>query len=191
MGRREEQRERMRARLLDAALRLFAERGFDGTTIDQIAEEADVARQTVLNHYPLKRDFILAWGQARRDRLMQLSGGPSGDAPAATQLHRYLAALAQMNESERDLTRGLKEALAREVDQDHRWPIPEAVLETIRRGQERGELAADADPGLAAQVVTALYTDTLRRWLLSEPPFDLAKALASKLDIVLSGLSAH
>jgi len=60
----------MRARLLAAALRLFAEQGYEATTIDQIAAAADVARQTVLNHYPHKRDFLQAWptGPGRASR---------------------------------------------------------------------------------------------------------------------------
>lgn len=39
----------------------------DAATIDQIAERADVARQTVLNHYPAKKDFVAAWGERRRN----------------------------------------------------------------------------------------------------------------------------
>ena len=48
----------MRERLLSAALDLFATNGFAETTIDQIAERADVARQTVLNHFPLNGSSI-------------------------------------------------------------------------------------------------------------------------------------
>jgi len=59
----------MRERLLSAALELFAANGFGETTIDQIAERADVARQTVLNHFPRKTDFARAWGQERREQL--------------------------------------------------------------------------------------------------------------------------
>ena len=59
----------MRERLLAAALELFAAQGFEETTIDQIAERADVARQTVLNHFRLKTDFARAWGQGRREHL--------------------------------------------------------------------------------------------------------------------------
>jgi AcrR family transcriptional regulator len=44
----------MHRTLLDAAVQLFAERGVSGTTVDDIAEAADVARQTVFNHFPYK-----------------------------------------------------------------------------------------------------------------------------------------
>lgn len=189
--RREAQRERMRARLLAAALELFAEHGYEATTIDQIAEKADVARQTVLNHYPHKRDFVRAWGQDRRDQLLRLPE-PDANEPAAEQLRRYFAALAAMNEGERELTGMLRAGLRHDEVLVQEKPVPDAVVEAVRRGRSRGEFAQGAEPELVAEVLAALYSDTLGRWLIpAERPFELAKMLALKLDLVLDGLTAR
>lgn len=191
-GRREAQRARMRARLLAAALAEFGERGYEATTIDQIAEKADVARQTVLNHYPHKRDFMRAWGQDRRDRLLDLAAEAEPDEPASGQLHRYFVALAGMNERERELTRMLRASLRHDEVLAHERPVPDAVLETVRRGQSRGEFDAGADPVLVAQVLAAMYSDTLSRWLAAGArPFDLTKMLGVKVDLVVRGLVAR
>jgi AcrR family transcriptional regulator len=191
-GRREAQRTRMRARLLAAALELFAEYGFEPTTIDQIAERADVARQTVLNHYPHKRDFLRAWGQDRRDQLAALGEEGGADEPAREQLHRYFAALARMNERERELTRTLHVSLRHDEVLSHEHPVPDAVLAAVERGRDRGEFGAGVDPLLAAEVLMACYVDTLRRWLaVPDPPFDLRAVLAAKLDLVLTGLTTR
>ncbi len=48
------------ARLLDVATRLFMERGFDGTTIDAVAESAGVSKPTVYARYRDKRDLFAA-----------------------------------------------------------------------------------------------------------------------------------
>jgi AcrR family transcriptional regulator len=191
MGRREDNRERMRARLLDAAVRLFAEHGYDATTINDIADEADVARQTVLNHYPHKRDFVVAWGQSRRDQLLSMADAHSGES-ARAQLHRFFTAFARMNEGERELTRGLNIAPRREQADVYQWPVADAVVGAIERGCASGELAADLDSRAAAEVVTAVYSDTLSRWLAEgPPPFDLAASLSTKLDLVLTGLTVR
>jgi AcrR family transcriptional regulator len=182
-GRREQQRERMRARLLAAALELFEARGFDATTIDQIAERADVARQTVLNHYPAKKDFVAAWGERRRDQLAALEEAAA--EPAREGLRRMMNALADINEKERRLTRQLREQ--RIVPQ----PVPQAVLRILREGRDRGEIATSADPQAAAEIVAAIYFDTLSRWLMDdEPGFDLRQALNVRLDLLLSGLTS-
>lgn len=91
-------------------------------------------------------------------------GGP--DEPAREQPHRYFAALARMNERERELTHD--EVLSHE----HR--VPDAVLAAADRGRERGGFGARVDPAPAAEVLMACYVDTLRRWLaVADPPFDL------------------
>ena len=51
-----------------AAISLFVEKGFDNTTMDDIAERADVARATVFNHFPRKAAFIDEWTARRRER---------------------------------------------------------------------------------------------------------------------------
>jgi AcrR family transcriptional regulator len=181
-GRREQQREQMRQRLLSAALELFEDQGYDATTIDQIADHADVARQTVLNHYPAKKDFVAAWGERRRYELAALEDVPVESARDG--LHRIMSALAEINVREERLTRQLREV--RIVPQ----PVPEAMFRIVREGRERGEIAGSADPQVAAEIVAAVYFDTLSRWLIEEEPgFDLRQELNSRLDLLMNGLA--
>jgi len=59
MGLREVKKERARRAILDAAREMFFSRGFDGTTIEEIAEEAEVAVGTVYNYFESKSALIL------------------------------------------------------------------------------------------------------------------------------------
>ncbi|MCO5972784.1 TetR/AcrR family transcriptional regulator [Actinoallomurus soli] len=54
----QELREQSRRRILEAALTLFAERGFEGATISQIAERAGVARGLVSYYFPAKEELL-------------------------------------------------------------------------------------------------------------------------------------
>jgi AcrR family transcriptional regulator len=58
-GLRERKKQATRAAIHDAAMGLFAERGFAGTTMDQIAAAADVSRATVFAYYATKEDIVL------------------------------------------------------------------------------------------------------------------------------------
>ncbi|MFJ8097230.1 TetR/AcrR family transcriptional regulator [Streptomyces griseofuscus] len=58
LGRRARSKIKMKERLYTAALELFAEQGYDQTSVDEIAERADVARGTFFNHFPRKEDLI-------------------------------------------------------------------------------------------------------------------------------------
>jgi AcrR family transcriptional regulator len=59
-GRRERKKRETRTRIQDAALELFATRGYRDTTIAAIAEHADVATRTVTLHFPAKEDLLFA-----------------------------------------------------------------------------------------------------------------------------------
>ena len=59
-GRRERRKAQTRAEVRETAQRLFGERGFDGVTIADIAAAADVAVQTVFNHFDSKEALFFA-----------------------------------------------------------------------------------------------------------------------------------
>ena len=64
-GRRERHRAEIRERLFRAALRLFAERGFLETTVEDITEAADVGKGTFFNYFPTKEHVLATFGAER------------------------------------------------------------------------------------------------------------------------------
>jgi AcrR family transcriptional regulator len=57
-GLRERKKREVRTRIADTALRLFAAKGFDQTTVAEVAEAADVSVKTVFNYFPTKEDLF-------------------------------------------------------------------------------------------------------------------------------------
>lgn len=100
LSRRERSKNRMHDRLYTAALELFAEQGYERTTIDQIAERADVARGTFFNHFQRKEDLVTTWAQQRQEKLRELMDRSLAhdDYDTTVQLERCMSALAEFNE---------------------------------------------------------------------------------------------
>jgi len=61
-----------RDRIARSALALFSERGYDSVTIAEIAAAADVAKQTVVNHFPAKEDILFTWHRPLEADLIEL-----------------------------------------------------------------------------------------------------------------------
>jgi AcrR family transcriptional regulator len=68
-GLRERKKRATRAAIHDAGMRLFAQQGFTATTIDAIADAADVSRATVFSYYPTKEDIVFGDTPAAIDSL--------------------------------------------------------------------------------------------------------------------------
>lgn len=70
-GLRSRKRRETRARISSAALALFLEKGFEATTVDEIAAAADVSKRSFFDYFPTKEEVISAWqdefGQALAD----------------------------------------------------------------------------------------------------------------------------
>ena len=82
-----------REQILDAALRVFGDSGYDVASMDAIAEAANVSKRTVYNHYPSKRDLYLSlFGRFvdRVSRAKHIAYDP--DAPLYEQLESILRA---------------------------------------------------------------------------------------------------
>src|SRR5258708_39352380 len=60
-GLRLRKRQQTRERLTRAAMALFLERGFEATTLDDIAAAADISRRSFFHYFDSKEDVVFAW----------------------------------------------------------------------------------------------------------------------------------
>ncbi|HEX7265589.1 MAG TPA: TetR family transcriptional regulator [Candidatus Dormibacteraeota bacterium] len=71
LGLREIKKRRTRQALIEAAMRLYREKGFDGVTVAEIAHEAEVSPRTFFGYFETKEDVFLGRGDDRLDRLVR------------------------------------------------------------------------------------------------------------------------
>lgn len=183
----------MRGRILDAAIACFLERGFDATTIDEIAARADVARATVFNHFAEKRDLLSAYLTRRREELVDLLRSEArADVGARQQLYDALDLIATFNERDEAEARELINAWWRTGGTTAREPYTAFVLaDVIAAGQRSGEFRAEIDPALVGGLILDAYAGLLLRWVAApqDRPFSLRDTLRQICGVVLIGIS--
>ncbi|MFB4284606.1 TetR/AcrR family transcriptional regulator [Nonomuraea sp. MTCD27] len=94
LGLREQKKRETRQAISDHATQLFLERGFDRTTIADIAAAARVAKMTVTNYFPRKEDLALDHHEEFVAGLAQaVARRPAGESALGAVRREYLAAL--------------------------------------------------------------------------------------------------
>ena len=191
--RRERKQRVTRDRLLAAAQTLFAEHGYERTTMDDIATEADVSRATAFNYFPRKEAFVFAWVADRRADIAALLAQESTSVGVADRLRHVFLRLCDTLEN--DLTGN--QALTRAWVQAGGPLFPDAFAtsslfaDTLRLAEADDQLREGVDPDAAGQLLLDAYLGGVVRWAANEDDpgtAPLRGQLNAVLDLLLEGL---
>lgn len=94
-GRRERKKQRTREALIDAAFALFAEKGVDATTVEEIADAVDVSSRTFFRYFASKEDVALTFQDEQQDAVLRGLAGRPADEPVVTALRRTIVGITQ------------------------------------------------------------------------------------------------
>lgn len=94
-GRRERKKQRTREALIDAAFTLFAEKGFDATTVEEIADAVDVSSRTFFRYFASKEDVALTFQAEQHEAVLAAVAARPADEPVVTALRRAVVGIAR------------------------------------------------------------------------------------------------
>jgi AcrR family transcriptional regulator len=158
-----------RQRLERAALALFAEKGYDATTVAEIADRAGLTKSTFFRHFADKRE-VLFGGQ---DMLAELFTGAIRNAPpgagAAGCLAAALEAAAAAFTAERhDLAPQRQAIIAANSDLQERELLKRARLGAAMAAAFRARGTDETTARLAAEIGTLAFSTAYARWAVPE-----------------------
>jgi AcrR family transcriptional regulator len=191
-GLRERKKSETRRALIDAAIDLFAEHGFEQTTVDEVAAAVGVSARTFHRYFPRKEDVILADSAERlvhfRDRLAHHVGAPS--PLESVRLVVAEAAVAHdgvdRDEQSRERMRVRAQvASATPALHAHNVAMHEDWVAVVAEHAARmvAEEPTDRWPSLFGACTMAAVATAIQRWW-SNPSSDLADEYEAVLDIL-------
>jgi len=184
--------------LLDAAVRVFARKGYHAARVGDIAEEAGVAYGLLYHYFSSKEEVLRnVFRETWRALIATIKSVGEGDEAPREQLRKVAEILLRSWRRDPDLVRVLvlevtrSQLLAGEMDE-----ITEsfqAIAEIVARGQADGSIRSDLDPLLASYVFYGAIDELLTGWVLGRLPDseeDVARAEHTVVEIVAGGLTA-
>ena len=171
--------------ILDAALELLAEEGFEGMSVEGIAARAGVGKTTIYRRWATKEDVIIDAVRGihaevpvidtgnLRDDLLTLAKGTQREGPRSA-IERLLPRALSVAQTNPAVFEVYRERLIA--------PRLKVIRQLIERAIERGEVRADLDPQLVVDMFTgALFFRMLITSHVAPPPPDFAEQLVNTL----------
>ena len=170
-----------RGRLQQAAIELYTERGFEQTTVAEIAERAGLTERTFFRHFADKREVLFD----RSNALLELFVESTANAPAgASPIEAVTAALlsaADMFESRRPWSTERQKVIVANPSLQERELIKMAGLGIAVAATLRSRGVAEPQASLAAEAGIAVFRVTFERWVADDNILPFAEIVTDSM----------
>ncbi len=182
-----------RKRLEDAALALFAERGFDQTTVDDLAAVSGVGRRTIFRYFPSKNDIVFgALDERLRVLAAELDAGGAAGVPLLEVMRRAFHATSHYEPDERAwlalrirLIATVPSLQAHAALRYRAWEDAVQAAVAGRTGARGGVY-----PRACAKAIIGVMWAAFDTWLETGAGDDLPEIIDDAMDVLAFGLSA-
>ena len=171
-----------RGRLEQAALQLYIERGFEQTTVAEIARRAGLTERTFFRYFADKRE-VLFWGAgALRDLLVSAVAGAADTAGPIAAVAAALEAAGALLEERRESARQRQSVIAANPELQERELVKLASLASAMADALRRRGVSEPTATLTAEVGMAVFRIAFERWVSETDQPDLLKLIRESLN---------
>jgi len=202
MGRREFKKDLTRQQMLTAAADLFAERGYESTSVEDISERANVSKGTLYNHFETKEALVIELRRSMLAGTVDQTYALLGQGqPPITVLEKLLLERAAFTQKEPELAKVFfmqriqvilfkdEELIVRPDAEGKRTLLfRTAIYELVCEAQKRGQIRSDQSPAEITRMITACFLHAQGAWLASDRSTSLVDKVHRWLHALLDGV---
>ena len=191
----ERKKELTRRKITGAAMKLFKLYGFDAVTMEQIAGDADIARGTLYNYFPVKEAILSefmsqAFREKNPERLQRLRSLPGTRERMTLVLSELIAGIQTEKEIfERYLVYQVQNMVSLRRDVRIRSGFDQLPVEIVRLGQESGELRRDMPFDLLVALFEFAFVEVAQQLYTYPETFNAPEIVARCVDLFMNGAS--
>jgi TetR/AcrR family fatty acid metabolism transcriptional regulator len=182
-------------RILEAAVKVFAEQGFFQSTVSQIAKEAGVADGTIYLYFKNKEDILVQFYSYKARQVFALFREEVDGADTAVEklrklIHRHLEEfqndknMAMVYRAETHKNSRLVEEQIKEMSKMYH----DIVSEIVELGQEEGVMRRDLYLGLVKRFILGAVDEVINTWIHAGSNYDLITMADPLVDLFMRGI---
>jgi len=167
--RRERRKREVRARIIEAAIALFDQHGFDDAKVSDICERADVVTKTFFNHFPSKQHLLREIaGQQLAALFADIDAMRAGEGPTRDRLTRFFQRIADNVDAagpmRRDLVTEMIRAAHGDAGSEQSRRLHAAFAAVVRDGRRAGDVRDDHPLEAQAELVLGSFYALMLSW---------------------------
>ena len=184
----------LRNRIIDTTVSLIKTRGYDGTTMEQIAAETDIAKRTLYNYYPEKEaiisDYIQRTFAAKNPiRLPHLQTLPDTRARVVYILNNLMDGVrAQKEIFEKYLVYVMKQVISFEPDERRNSGIAALIGAVVELGIQEGDIRRDLPPTAAGDFFIFIFIEVAKQFYTDPDNFNQSEVIKQFTDLFINGI---
>ena len=200
MSLREKKKIETKNKIFEVAGRLFKEKGFESTSIDEITEEAGIGKGTFFNYFPTKEALLLYFGEQRDELIYSSIENELGRSYSTRdKIKNLLAFLAENYQKDKELTKLLVfeyikhirfTGLNSDEDKKRRYRLIKILSDLLEEGVRAGDVRNTIDVKKATETLIAIHLFSLMAWLKSESDYSFSRDISEKIDLVFEGIGS-
>jgi AcrR family transcriptional regulator len=171
-----------RGRLLKAALELYGERGYEQTTVAEIATRAGLTERTFFRHFADKREVLFAGGDALRDLIVSTVAKAPAALPPIDAAAAGIEAAGALIQDGGDLPSRRAAIIAASAELQERELIKLASLASALADELRRRGVTEPAASLTAEAAIAVFRIAFDRWINEPDEQDLPRLIRASME---------
>ena len=183
-----------RRRILQAAVKVFARKGYFAARVSEIAEKAGVADGTIYIYFAGKEDILVSlFDEVMSEHVTRARAEMEGVADAPSRLRLLAEHHLRVLGADRDLAVVFQVELRQSTKFMERFTATwlrryfDLVTSVIEQGQREGTLRADLPRKLVAKAFFGTLDELVTSWVIGRKDYDLALLAGPAVDLLLRG----
>ncbi|MFE2989730.1 TetR family transcriptional regulator [Streptomyces sp. NPDC059262] len=180
-----------RGRLANAALELYSERGFEQTTVAEIAKRAGLTERTFFRHYADKREVLFAGSSQLEEAFVKAVADVPKTAAPIDAVAVGLDSLAEYFADRRDFARRRQAVIMATAELQERELIKLASMSAALADTLRRRGVAEPAASLTAEAGVAVFKVGFERWIGAPEEGEMSRFMRESLDELRAALTGH
>lgn len=190
----ERKKEETKKKILTVAMGLFKEKGFEATTMEHIANEADIAKGTLYNYFPVKEAIIdeyikRTFREPSSDRISRIMGLPDTRSRLTLLFRELIEGVQRAREYfEKYIVYRMRNMVSFRQDDCAKSGFHLLAAEAIKLGQQNGEIRRDLPGYVLEDLLEFAFVEVVKQFYLEQENFNVDLAIRQCVEVFTNGV---